>query len=201
MSKPLPFSVAGFCSYSPDGKQLAYNWIFREFRTWKYYHGGMADDIHIYDFASQKTVNITNDTAQDIEPMWAGSKVYYLSDKSHTMNLFVYDTQSGETKQVTHYTDYDIKFASIGNNAIVWERAGYIWKMNLNDEQISQIHIQLEDDKILSRSTLTDASKVQEGYDISPDGNRMLLVGRGDIWTLPAKNGYYKKHHANFRDS
>jgi len=189
LSEQLPFSIGGFCSYSPDGKQLAYNWIFREFRTWKYYHGGMADDIHIYDFASQKTINITNDTAQDIEPMWAGTKVYYLSDKSHTMNLFEYDTQSGQTKQVTNYNDYDIKFPSIGNNAIVWERAGYIWKMNLADEQISQIHIQLDDDDLQARSVLVDASKFQEGYDISPDGNRLALVARGDVWTVPAKNG------------
>lgn len=189
LSEALPFSVGGFCSYSPDGKQLAYNWVFREFRTWKYYHGGMADDIHIYNFASQKTVNITNDTAQDIEPMWAGSKVYYLSDKSHTMNLFVYDTQSGQSRQVTTYNDYDIKFASIGNNAIVWERAGYIWKMNLSDELISQIHIQLYDDGLQARSVLVDASKFLEGYDISPDGSRIALVARGDLWTVPAKNG------------
>ncbi|MBS1746540.1 MAG: PD40 domain-containing protein [Bacteroidetes bacterium] len=186
---PLPFSVAGFCSYSPDGKQLAYNWIFREFRTWKYYHGGMADDIHVYDFASRKTINITNDTAQDIEPMWTGTKIYYLSDKSHTMNLFEYDMLTNITTQVTNYTDYDIKFASLGNNAIVWERAGYIWKMDLATQQVSQVHIEIGDDNLMARSVMIDASKFQEGADLSPDGNRLLLIGRGDIWTLPAKTG------------
>jgi tricorn protease len=187
--KPLPFSVAGFCSFSPDGGQIAYNWVFREFRTWKYYHGGMADDIRIFDFASGKTTDITNDTAQDIEPMWAGHTIYYLSDQSHTMNLFAYDLQNGKNRQVTHYDDYDIKFASLGNNAIVWERAGYIWKMDLATEQISQVHIRIADDDLLARTSWVDASKYIEDGSLSPDGNRLVLTARGDLWTIPAKTG------------
>lgn len=187
--KPLPFSVAGFCSFSPDGGQIAYNWVFREFRTWKYYHGGMADDIRIFDFATGMTTDINNDTAQDIEPMWAGHTIYYLSDQSHTMNLFAYDMQKGTTRQVTHYDDYDVKFASLGNNAIVWERAGYIWTMDLGTEQISQVHVRISDDDLLARTAWIDASKYIEDGDISPDGNRMLLTARGDLWTIPAKSG------------
>ena len=45
LSEELPFPAGGFCSYSPDRSKLAYNRVFREFRTWKYYRGGMADDI------------------------------------------------------------------------------------------------------------------------------------------------------------
>ncbi|MDR2496073.1 MAG: protease, partial [Tannerellaceae bacterium] len=49
LSDPIPLPEGGFCSYSPDGKLFAYNRVMREFRTWKYYKGGMADDIWIYD--------------------------------------------------------------------------------------------------------------------------------------------------------
>ncbi len=54
MSKEIPLTKSGFCSFSADGKKLAFNWVFREFRTWKYYEGGMADDIRIFDFDSGK---------------------------------------------------------------------------------------------------------------------------------------------------
>jgi len=47
--------VAGLPVTPPDGKQLGYNRIFREFRTWKRYRGGMADDVWLYDFATKKT--------------------------------------------------------------------------------------------------------------------------------------------------
>ena len=189
MPQQLPFPKGGFCSYSPDGSQLAMNQVFREFRTWKYYEGGMADDIWIYDFASKQITDITNDPHQDIEPMWAGNKIYFLSDRDHTMNLFCYDVTSKQVRKVTNYTDYDIKFPSLGNNAIVWERAGYLWYMDLATETVKQIPVQIAGDFLYSRTELIDATKFAEGTDLSPDGNRMLLVGRGDIFTIPAKEG------------
>ncbi len=189
LSEQMPLPTGGWCSYSPDGKQMAYNRIFREFRARKYYHAGMADDIWIYDFDSKKVTDITNDTAQDIEPMWAGNKIYFLSDLEHTMNLFVYDVTTKQIRKVTNYNDYGLKFASLGNNAIVWERAGYLWKMDLATEQVTQIHVQIIDDNLYSRPDMVDASKYIESYDISPDGNRLTMTGRGDIWTMPATTG------------
>ena len=106
MSTEMPFSVGGFCSYSPDNTKLAMNQIFREFRTWKYYKGGMADDIHIYDFATGKMENITNNDAQDIFPMWYGDKIYFCSDRDRTMNIFVYDIPSKKITKVTNYNRY-----------------------------------------------------------------------------------------------
>lgn len=189
LSEQLPLPTGGWCSFSPDGKQMAYNRIFREFRARKYYHAGMADDIWIYDFATKNVTNITNDTAQDIEPMWAGNKIYFLSDLEHTMNLFCYDVTTKKIRKVTNYNDYGLKFASLGNNAIVWERAGYLWKMDLGTEQITQIHVQIIDDDLYSRPEMVDASKYIEGYDIAPDGKRLAIIGRGDVWTLPATTG------------
>ncbi len=189
LSEQLPLPTGGFCSYSPDGKQLAYNRIFRQFRARKYYHAGMADDLWVYDFASKQVTDITNDTIQDVEPMWTGNKIYFLSDRDHTMNLFVYDVTTRQTRKVTNYNDYDVLFPSLGNNAIVWERAGYLWKMDLATEQVSQIHVQIANDELYGRLSMIDASKYIESYDLASDGSRLAIVARGDVWTLPATTG------------
>ena len=91
MPEQLPLPRGGWCSYSPDGKQLAYNRVFREFRTWKRYRGGMADDIWLYDFADKTTTNLTNNPAVNVYPMWHGDQIYFLSDRTENkrMNLFV----------------------------------------------------------------------------------------------------------------
>ncbi|MCI0493451.1 protease, partial [candidate division KSB1 bacterium] len=81
LPQQLPLPRGGFCSFSPDDKQLAYNRVFREFRTWKRYRGGMADDIWIYNFRTKKIENITNNPASDIIPMWNGDRIYFLSDR------------------------------------------------------------------------------------------------------------------------
>ena len=110
LSSEVPLINGGFCTYSPDGSKLAFNRVFREFRTWKYYHGGMADDIWIYDFKTKDVTDITSNPAQDIFPMWQGDDIYFLSDRDRIMNLFVYHGDTKEISKATNFTDFDIKF-------------------------------------------------------------------------------------------
>jgi len=118
----IPLKNGGFSTYSPDGKQLAYNYVFREFRTWKRYQGGMADDIRIFDFKTKESKKITDNVRQDVFPMWSnnGDEIYFTSDRDDVMNLYVYQLSTKQTKQLTFYKDYDIKFPSIGGDQIVY---------------------------------------------------------------------------------
>ncbi len=189
LSEQLPLPSGGFCSYSPDKEQLAYNRVFREFRTWKYYEGGMSDDIWVYNFKTKKTENITNNKHQDIIPMWHGDNIYFLSDRDRTMNLFVYNTQSKEITKLTDFTDYDIKFPSLGNESIIFEKGGFIYTFNLNTQEINKIDIVIADDLAGGRSDIRDASKYINSYAISPDGKRVVFGARGDVFTIPVKSG------------
>ena len=189
LSSELPLPSGGFCSYSPDGKKLAYNRVFREFRTWKYYKGGMADDVWIYDFATKQVENITNTINQEIFPMWHGNKVYFLSDRDRTMNLFVYDLATKETKKLTDYTNYDIKFPSLGDHSIIYENGGLLYNYEFATGAITKIPVYIENDLITGRNELKDASKLIRSYAISPDGKRVTFGARGDVYTVPAKHG------------
>ncbi len=192
LSEELPLPSGGFCSYSPDGKKLAFNRVFREFRTWKYYKGGMADDVWIYDFDSKETINITNNEAQDIFPMWNGDNVYFLSDRDRIMNLFVYNTVSGETEKVTSYTEYDIKFPSLGNNSIIYENGGFLYNYDISSGETAKVPVIIANDMIDSRDLQKDASKMIRSYAVSPDGKRVVFGARGDVWSVPAKHGITK---------
>jgi tricorn protease len=186
---PLPRGV--FCSYSPDGKKLAYNRVFREFRTWKRYRGGQADDVWIYDFDTKQTTNITNDPSQDIFPMWGGNTIYFLSDRDELkkLNLYAYDLISKATRKVTDFKEYDVKFPSLGDNAVVFENGGFIYRCDLSTGKSEKVSIVLEEDLNGGRGALIDVSKTVSNYEISPDGNRALLGARGDIFTVPTKYG------------
>ena len=189
LPEQLPLPSGGFCSYSPDGGKLAFNRVFREFRTWKYYRGGMADDVWIHDFETKETTNITNNEAQDIIPMWYGDEIYFLSDRDRTMNLFAYNTVTGETRKVTDYTEYDIKFPSLGDKNIVYENGGFIYIFDLQTQQSRKLTVTIADDLNTGRDEMKDASKLIDTWAVAPDGKRLAFGARGDVYTVPAASG------------
>jgi tricorn protease len=189
LSAELPFATGGFCTFSPDGSKIAFNRVFREFRTWKYYHGGMADDLWIYDFSTREVINVTKNPSQDIFPMWHDNDIYFLSDRDRNMNLFVYKGDTKEISKLTDFSDFDIKFPSLGDDAIVFEKGGYLYLYDLNTRKAEKITIRVANEISSARSSLVDAAKSINSSHISPDGERLVFGARGDIFTVPAKEG------------
>ncbi len=191
MPEQIPLPEGGFCSYSPDGKKLAYNRVMREFRTWKYYRGGMADDIWVYDPAAKKVENVTNNVAQDIFPMWIGEEIFFISDRDMTMNLFVYNTRTKQTEKVTNFTDYDIKFPSTNGEIIVFEKGGYLYKFDPKSRQSQKISIELTSDNIYGRQEMKDVSgkASARSASIPSDGSRVAVTARGEVFTVPVGEG------------
>jgi len=191
LPEELPLPRGGFCSFSPDGKRMAYNRIFREFRTWKRYRGGMADDVWIYDFETQRIENITDHPGQDIIPMWAGEQIYFLSDRDENkrMNLFAYDLGTKEIRKLTDFAEFDIKFPSLGDEAIVFENGGYLYRFDLEQEEAVRIDIAIREDLSGGRGGLVSVAGNVTNYEIAPDGKRALFGARGDVLTVPAEHG------------
>ena len=192
LSEVIPLPEGGFCSYSPDGKQLAYNRVMREFRTWKYYKGGMADDIWIYNPEKKSVENITDNIAQDIVPMWIGDEIFFLSDRDRTMNIFVYNTKTQQTSKVTDFTEYDVKFPSANGHTIVFENGGYLYKMDAAAKKPEKVEVKLTSDNIYARSEIKDGAQYLTEASISPDGERVVVTARGEVFNLPVEKGVTK---------
>jgi tricorn protease len=191
IAEPLPLPRGGFCSFSPDGTRLAYNRVFREFRTWKRYRGGMADDVWVHDFKTKKTINITNHKAQDIIPMWANDRIYFASDRGADgrMNLYRTDPEGKAVKQVTFFKEFDVKFPSLGEQAIVFENGGWIYRLDLQSEKAQKVHVRILEDRALARGKLLSVAGQVTNYEISPDGKRALFGAHGEVFTVPAGKG------------
>ncbi len=173
--------------------QLAYNRVFREFRTWKYYKGGMADDIWIRDWTTGTTTNITDNEAQDIIPMWIGDEVFFISDRDRTMNLFVYNVKTKQTEKVTDFKDFDIKFPTAFGDDVVFENGGYIYRFNAKTRQTEKVDVRLTDDMNYARSEWKDVSKNISNVALSPNGERLVVTARGDVYNVPSKEGVTRR--------
>ena len=187
----LPVPRGGWCSFSPDGRQMAYNRVFREFRTWKRYRGGQADEIWLHDFGTGQTARLPTDPAQDLFPMWHGDKMYFVSEReeSHQANLYVMDMKTRKPRRLTEFTEFAVKFPSMGDTGIVFENGGYLYRLDFQTEKAVRIPVEIHEDLAIGRGGLRDVSKETTAYEVAPDGARVLVGARGDVFTVPAKNG------------
>ncbi len=181
--------TGGLSSYSPDGDKIAYNRISRERRTWKRYKGGMAQNIWVYDFKANTTDQVTDWVGSDNFPMWQGDKIYYTSDQTGRLQIWVFDTVSREHRQITHHNEYDVKNPSQGPGAIVYENGGYLYVLDLATEKTRKVTVSLYSDNVLTRAKVQSVGNRIGGGSLAPDAKRVAFEARGDIFTVPAEKG------------
>jgi tricorn protease len=191
LPEPLPMDQGGLTSFSPDGTKVAYNQIFRNFRTWKRYTGGLAQSISIYDLKNNNVEDVPHTEWTDTFPMWSGNTIYFTSDRGseHRLNLYSYDLSTRGIEQVTHFTDFDVMWPSLGPDSIVFENGGYLFTFDLQSKQQKKLTIYLPGDRDQSMKHWVSVSRTITDFDISPEGKRAVFAARGDIFTVPAKEG------------
>lgn len=190
LPKKLPMPTAGPGSFSPDGKRIAYAPMFRDFRHWKRYQGGWAQDLYVFDLATQQQKKIAASKRTERDPMWIGDKVYFASDRDGTLNLYAVDPATDAVKQLTFQKTWDVRWPSSDHQSrIVYELNGELRVFNVQDGSDRGISIAVPTDGGASRPAHISAERQIESYSLSPKGERALFVARGDVFTVPIEKG------------
>ena len=185
---PMPLSGAG--TFSPDGRQVLYSPLFRDFRAWKRYQGGWAEDLWVFDLASHDARNITNDPNTDRDPMWIGDRVYFASDRTGTLNLYSAKPDGSDLTQLTHSTTWDVRWPSADpSGQIIYELNGELHVFDTHGAADRKLDISVPDDGLASRPRHQSVARYVEDFALSPNGARALFTARGDIFTVPAEHG------------
>ena len=189
---PLPMPQAGAGDFSPDGERMVYSPLFRDFRTWKRYQGGWAQELFLFDPSTGKTQNISNHNRTDRDPMWLEDRIWFASDRTGTLNLWSYDLNSKTVNQETSSTTWDVRWPSAGGpneHRIVYEKGGELFWLDTKTRAETAIKIRVPDDGQSRRAELVDASHSIEDYDLSRGGRRVVFASRGELLTVPKEHG------------
>lgn len=200
MPAQLPVPYGGFASVSPDGAWLAYTPHSVDTRTWKRYRGGMATDIWLFNLNDKSSRRITDWEGVDTLPMWVpagdGKVVYYLTDQGpeHRMNIWAFEVATGTRRQVTTFAQDDVRWPSVGPGAdakgeIVFQLGAKLMLLNLGTGKAAEVQVTIPGDKPKLRPRSVDAAKNVNAASISPSGKRVVIEGRGDLWSAPVKEG------------
>ncbi len=191
MEQPLAVPETGGGMLSPDGKKFIYTPIDREFRTWKRYRGGRAQDVWVYDLEANSSEQLTTHAATDHQPVWVGEDIYFISDRDYHLNLYRY-VAGGEPVKVTDHQQYDALWASAGPDAIVYENGGNLWRYDPASQQTEPLNIKITANQ---EHLLAQRKNVKDNIDsmtISPDAKRVVIAARGELFSVPAKTGEIK---------
>jgi tricorn protease len=190
LPKKLPMPTAGPGAFSPDGKRIVYAPMFRDFRHWKRYEGGWAQELYVFDLATHQQKKLATSPRTERDPMWIGDQICFASDRDGTLNLYTVDPATDAVKQLTFQKTWDVRWPSSDQaSRIVYELNGELRILNVKDGGDQGLAITVPTDGGASRPSRISAERNIEGFALSPKGERALFVARGDVFTVPVEKG------------
>ncbi|MGC9345023.1 MAG: S41 family peptidase, partial [Bacteroidales bacterium] len=177
--------------YSPDGSEMAYTPYYDAFRQWKNYRGGTISKIILFSFDDYSSSEIPKPEGgcNDVNPIWIGDRVYFLSDRNGEFNIFSFHTDTEEIQQHTYFEDFPVISASNQDGKIIFEQAGYLHTLNTADDQLRKLSVGIATDLQELRPRYVDGAGYIRDAHISPSGARAVFEFRGEIITAPAEKG------------
>jgi tricorn protease len=184
---PLPRGYQG--KISADGTRIAY----RMNNSWdeerRNYRGGQNRPIWIVDLKTYDLVSPPWSDSKDVDPVWVGDSVYFISDRDSVANVWSYDTKTKRLAQVTRFIDFDVKSLDAGAGAVVFEQAGYLHELDPRTGKTNVVNISAAGDFPWMMPRWEDVTSRMSNLALSPTGKRVVVEARGEIFTIPAEKG------------
>ena len=184
---PLPMAYKG--SFSPDGARIAYEPLSRWQPDWKRYRGGQTQPIWVAQLSDSSVEKLPRENSNDTNPMWVGDRIYFLSDRGGAVTLYSFDTRTKQVARAVENGGLDIKSASAGPDAIVYEQFGSINLYDLKSGRTSKVNVRVAGDVLTVRPHYEKVGARIANARLSPSGARAVFEARGEILTVPAEKG------------
>jgi len=183
----IPLSQAAEGAYSSNGKILFFTRFSKQGSNTKRYQGGTAQNIWRYESGSEAAPMTADYAGTSHNPMFWNGRVYFLSDRDGTMNVFSMDEKGHDVKQHTRHSGFDVESASLSDGKIVYQCGADLWLLDLKSGQAAELSITLVSDfDQLRDHWVKKPLEYLSMAHISPDGSAAVFTARGEVFTLPA---------------
>ncbi len=187
---PIPRGAAG--AFSPDGSRFAYQPVGLVDSEWRNYRGGQIRPVWVVDTGDWSLEKLPFGDAANLDPVWMGDEIYFLSDRNLAMNVWAWDTGAGELRQVTDHRRFDVKHLDAGGGAVVYEQGGWLHLLDPSTGESRRLAITVEGDFPWARPHWEDVGGMIRTADLGPTGARAVFEARGEIVTVPAEKGDWR---------
>ena len=180
-----------------DGNRLAYisfgpayNALYGGTAGWRQHRGGTTPSITVLDIAAQTFTTIPGERVNDINPIWVGNDLYFLSDRDDvSLSLYRSAGSTDEPQLVHSEAPWDIVRAQAHEGTIVFAAGGRIKALDIASGAVEEIALSLRADLPQLTERWVDGSRTIQSASISPTGARAIFTARGEVFTVPVDDG------------
>ncbi len=187
----LPLAQAADGAFDADGGVYFIRIPYNGSHT-KRYKGGTIEQVwHWSGKEADEAVNLTGDfDGTSRRPMLWNGRVYFASDRDGYMNLWSMGKDGKGLKQHTTFSSYDIYGTNIDAGRVIYQLGADLHVYDLAKGQDSTLSITLASDLDQTRERwITKPTDFVTSAHLSPDGDRVVLTARGQVFVVPAKQG------------
>jgi tricorn protease len=185
---PAPRGHRG--AFSPDGSRMVVDRISRWDEEWRNYRGGQNTALTLLDLNDLGELRLPNDDrTTDVQPVWLGSTVYFLSDRDLAMNVWAYDVGTRALRQVTRFRNADVKSLSGRGGTLLIEQDGWIHSVDPASGETRRLDVTVRGDFPWAMPRWVDIGGNISSASLSPTGQRAVMEARGEIFTVPVEHG------------
>lgn len=192
-SSVLPLSQAADGVFEPSGRTLFFTRLWFQGSSTKRYQGGTAQNLWKFTIDSPEAVPLTADfPGTSKSPMWWQNRIYFLSDRDGTMNIWAMNPNGGDLTQLTSHKGWDVKGASLSQGRIAYQLGADLRLLDIASKNDSLIPITLASDFDQEREKwVQKPMEYLSTVHVAPDGERLVLTARGQVFIAPVSQGRF----------
>ncbi|MGD2067357.1 MAG: S41 family peptidase [Gemmatimonadota bacterium] len=189
---PIPLYEATEGAFDDTGRTLFFVRPADHGNVTKRYEGGTARDVWRFDLdAGEEAVELTGDwIGESHSPMWWDGRVYFVSDRDGTMNLWSMAEDGTDVRQHTRHSGMDIRDPTLSDGTIVYNVGADLWRWDVGSAAPRRIPITLASDfDQLREKWETEPMEHLTSVHLHPEGEAVVLTARGRVFVAPAGSG------------
>ena len=186
----IPLAQASEGVFTPDGKTLFFTRLPRQGSQTKRYEGGTAEKLWRYEPGAEAVPLTADWVGTSHNPMFWNGRVYFLSDRDGVMNVWSMDRDGHGLVEETHHHGLDVAYASLSEGRIVYQSGADLWLLDLRSghDAIIPITIVSDFDQLRDHWVKKPLEYLTSAH-LAPDGSAAVFTARGEVFTLPRKEG------------
>ena len=187
----VPLSQASDGSFDATGKTLYFVRPGFHNNNTQRYQGGTAQNIWKFTDGQPEAQNLTADfPGEDFSPMWWNGRIYHISERDGTWNIWSMDEEGKGLNQHTHHQGWNVKSPYLNQGHIVYQLGADLRVLDVRTDEDRAIPITLASDfDQLREKWVHEPMDYLTSAHVHPNGESIVLTARGRVFVAPVGNG------------